>query len=59
MDRTYSGIEVWLGAVFWSPGTVSISYWRASKASETLSAVYKFELVQYMCIYICMEVHVL
>ena len=26
-------------------------YWRASEASETLSGVYKFELVQYMCIY--------
>ena len=25
--------------------------WRASEASETLSGVYKFELVRYMCIY--------
>ena len=25
--------------------------WQASKASETLSGVYKFELVQYMCIH--------
>ena len=29
-------------------------YWRASEASETLSGVYKFELVRY----ICMEVRV-
>ena len=28
------------------------SNWRASEASETLSGVYKFELVRYMCIYI-------
>ena len=32
------------------------NYWRASEASETLSGVYKFELVQYVYIYICMEV---
>ena len=31
-------------------------YWRASEASETLSGVYKFELVRYVYIYICMEV---
>ena len=35
-------------------------YWRASEVSETLSGVYKFELVRYMyiciCMYICMEV---
>ena len=34
--------------------------WRASEASETLSGVYKFELVRYIYIYIyiyiCMEV---
>ena len=30
-------------------------YWRASEASETLSGVYKFEMVRY--IHICMEVH--
>ena len=34
--------------------------WQASKASETLSGVYKFELVQCICVYlhmyICMEV---
>ena len=36
--------------------------WRASEASETLSGVYKFELVRYVYvymyiyIYICMEV---
>ena len=29
--------------------------WRVSDASETLSGVYKFELVRY--IYICVEVH--
>ena len=29
--------------------------WQASEANETLSGVYKFELVRYMCI--CMEVH--
>ena len=28
-----------------------INNWQASKANETLSGVYKFELVQYMCIY--------
>ena len=28
-------------------------YWRASEASETLSGVYKFELVRYVYIYIC------
>ena len=27
-------------------------YWRVSEASETLSGVYKFELVRYMCVYI-------
>ena len=32
------------------------SNWRASEASETLSGVYKFELVRY--IYICMEVRI-
>ena len=26
------------------------------RMSETLSGVYKFELVQYMCVYICMVV---
>ena len=31
-------------------------YWRASEASEILSGVYKFELVRYIYIYICMEV---
>ena len=30
--------------------------WRESEASETLSGVYKLELVQYIYIYICMEV---
>ena len=30
----------------------SLYNWRASEASETLSGVYKFELVRYMCIYI-------
>ena len=30
------------------------SNWRASEASETLSGVYKFELVRYICIYIYM-----
>ena len=30
--------------------------WRASEASETLSGVYKFDLVRYVYIYICMEV---
>ena len=34
------------------------SNWRASEASETLSGVYKFELVQYMYVGICMEVRV-
>ena len=29
-------------------------YWRVSKASETLSGVYKFEMVRYIYIYICM-----
>ena len=29
-------------------------YWRASEASETLSGVYKFELVRYVYIYIYM-----
>ena len=27
--------------------------WRASEASETLSGVYKFEVVQYIYIYMC------
>ena len=31
-------------------------YWRASESSETLSGVYKFELVRYIYIRICMEV---
>ena len=31
--------------------TNAIDYWRASEASETLSGVYKFELVRYICIY--------
>ena len=29
-------------------------YWRASEASETLSGVYKFELVRYIYMYIYM-----
>ena len=29
-----------------------ISYWRASEARETLSGVYKFELVRYIYIFI-------
>ena len=29
-------------------------YWRASEASETLSGVYKFELMRYVYIYIYM-----
>ena len=33
-----------------------IDNWRASEASETLSGVYKFELMRYVYIYICMEV---
>ena len=32
------------------------SNWRASEASETLLGMYKFELVRYVYIYICMEV---
>ena len=28
-------------------------YWRASEASETLSGVYKFELVQYIYMDMC------
>ena len=30
--------------------------WRVSEVSDTLSGVYKFELVRYVYIYICMEV---
>ena len=38
-------------------------YWRVNEASETLSGVYKFELMWYMYVYIIhiyigMEVHV-
>ena len=33
-----------------APYPIPIYYWRASKSSETLSGVYKFELVRYMCI---------
>ena len=40
--------------------SVNKRHWRASEASETLSGVYKFELVRYVYIYIyiyiCMEV---
>ena len=38
--------------------TLASLNWRASEASETLSGVYKFELVRYVYIYIyiCMEV---
>ena len=32
-----------------------VYYWQVSVVSETLSGVYKFELVQYMY-YICMDV---
>ena len=32
--------------------------WRASEVSETLSGVYKFELIRYVYIYICMEIRV-
>ena len=31
---------------------IYICYWRASEASETLSGVYKFQLVRYVYIYI-------
>ena len=31
--------------------TKRFAYWRENKASETLSGVYKFELVQYVYIY--------
>ena len=34
-----------------SSAPVVVSNWRASEASETLSAVYKFELVRYINIY--------
>ena len=30
---------------------MGVTNWRASEASETLSGVYKFELVRYMCVY--------
>ena len=36
--------------------TFASIFWRASEASETLSGVYKFELMRY--VYICMEVRV-
>ena len=35
--------------------TQYMDYWRASEASETLSGVYKFELVRY--IYMCMYMY--
>ena len=35
-----------------------VSYWRTSEASETLSGVYKFELVRYIYIYIYMYIYV-
>ena len=44
---TIRGVQIRAGAVY---------NWRASEASETLSGVYKFELVRYVYIYICMEV---
>ena len=31
---------------------LTVNYWRASEASETLSEVYKFELVRYVYLYI-------
>ena len=34
------------------PPKVLICKWRASETSETLSRVYKFELVRYLCIYV-------
>ena len=43
----------------------NIDNWRASEASEELSGVYKFELVQYVYIYInsplssCQVLHIL
>ena len=36
---------------FWTVPALSVN-WRASEASETLSGVYKFELVRYIYIYI-------
>ena len=38
--------------------TEHISSWRASEASETLSGVYKFELVRYVYIYICIYIYI-
>ena len=35
-----------------SDRSVGVDYWRASEASETLSGVYKFELVRYVYIYV-------
>ena len=37
----------------WLVHFMCLCNWRASEASETLSGVYKFELVRYIYIYIC------
>ena len=50
------GVASTVHQMFVNFGKGYCSNWRASEASETLSGVYKFELVRY--IYICMEVRV-
>ena len=49
--RTYCISEQVVGPVCSDKRGSTVIYWRASEASETLSGVYKFELVRYMCIY--------
>ena len=43
----------WYGNFFWAPTVCALvgTNWQASEASETLSGMYKFELVRYIYMY--------
>ena len=52
VSRSLRSPITWASKTDQSDRSVSVGYWRASEGSETLSGVYKFELVRYVYIYI-------